>query len=88
MKLKNQINDSNRTIAFEFYSNSHNRAPSQLVSFVRGKVIDYSSDTINELLDLQAPEKFGIQMRRGPHNVPYDVEWEQIFDELCCPGAQ
>lgn len=67
--------------------NAHNRGAGPFFSFVRGNPIDYCSTAINRLLGLQAPHKRGAQRRRLLGNIPFDGEWDQILNELCCSGA-
>lgn len=83
MILNNIIKESERTIVLELYDNAQNRDTGQFVSSMMSKIVNYSGVAINRLMGFQAPHECGIQKRILPRNIPSNVEWDQIFKELC-----
>lgn len=52
IKLNNLIQEKKKSISLEFHANAFNKELHSYKSYVQGKYIDYSPDTINDLLDL------------------------------------
>ncbi|PNX86557.1 hypothetical protein L195_g042635 [Trifolium pratense] len=84
LKLNGLIKKTNATIALEFYANAYGR--NDYVSYVRGKMIDYSAEAINSLLELEAPVQCGVAKRRGD-SVPSTEQWWEHLNFLCREGA-
>ncbi|MCI19193.1 hypothetical protein A2U01_0040349, partial [Trifolium medium] len=79
LKLNGLIKKTNATIALDFYANAYGR--DDYVSYVRGKMIDYSAEAINSLLELEAPVQCGVAERRTDP-VPSTEQWWEYLNYL------
>jgi hypothetical protein len=78
--------ENNKSVVMEFYSNAR-FTETKYQSYVRGKVIDFSPDAINNLLGLIAPEECAVrQLEREAKNWG-DSRWDKLLAQMCRPGA-
>jgi hypothetical protein len=86
-ELNNMVpEENNKSVVLEFYSNAR-FTETKYQSYVRGKVIDFSPDTINNLLGLVAPEECDVRRLEREAKSWGDNRWAELLAQMCRPGA-
>ena len=86
-ELNNMVpEENNKSVVMEFYSNAR-FTETKYQSYVRGKVIDFSPDTINNLLGLVAPEECAVRRLEREAKSWGDNRWAELLAQMCRPGA-
>jgi len=78
--------NANKSLALEFYANARFMGK-KYVSYVRGKVIDYNPERINNLLQIIPPEECDVQRRLAECKDWSDEKWDELKAQLCVDGA-
>ena len=90
-KLNEMIDEANnKTVIVEFFANARvSDTPFQ--SFVWGKIIDFSPEALNALLNVQPPEECWVEKLRreitDDFNATKQDQGDGIFEGLRTPGA-